>query len=59
MKKELKKLIVYSNGKKMTIPDPRKIIVSIRDNNLKQHQASMDVTIPNIQKIKKHVRRFD
>lgn len=57
MAKVLKRLIVFSNGKKMEIPDANKIIVTARDANLKQHQASMDITVPNITELKKVIRR--
>lgn len=57
MARELRKLIVFTNGKKMEIPDPSKIIVSVRDGDLQQHQASIDVNIPNINQLKKVIRR--
>lgn len=57
MAKELRRVIVYANGKKMDIPDPSKIIVSVRDAKLQQHQASMDITVPNVNQLKKIVVR--
>lgn len=48
MAKELRSVIVISNGKKIRIPMPNKVIIAVRDRKLNQHQASIDVNIPNI-----------
>ena len=57
MAKILRRLVVFANGRKIEVPDPNKIIVTMRDAELQQHQASMDITIPNINQLKKIVRR--
>ena len=57
MARELRRLIVISNGRKIQVPDPSKIIVTVRDSQLQQHQASMDITVPNIKQLKKIIRR--
>lgn len=53
MAKEIRRLVVFTNGKKICIPDPNKIIMTVRDPDMKQHQASLDVNVPNIHQIKK------
>jgi len=57
MAKTISNLIVFARGKKVEIRDPSKVILAVRDDKLVQHQASVDVTIPNIAKLKKIVRR--
>lgn len=57
MAKPLSNLIVFARGKKVEIRDPSKVIIAVRDDKLVQHQASIDVTIPNITELKKIVRR--
>ena len=57
MAKELKNVIVFANGRRIRIPDPNKIIVTVRDHDLRQHQASVDVNIENVERLKKIVRR--
>ena len=57
MARILRRLIVFANGRKIEVPDPNKIIVTVRDAELQQHQASMDITVPNINQLKKIVRR--
>ena len=57
MAKPLSNLIVYARGKKIEIRDPVKVIVTVRDGQLCQHQASIDVNVPNIHELKKIVRR--
>lgn len=57
MAKELRHVIVFANGRRIRIPDPGKIIVMIRDRNLRQHQASVDVNIENVERLKKIVVR--
>ena len=54
--RSLKNLIVMANGKKINIPHVEKIIVTVRDDQLRQHQASMNVTISNINAMKKLMR---
>lgn len=53
MAKTLSSVIVFVNGKKINIPDPKKIIVAVRGPDRRQHQATMDVNIPNIDNIKR------
>lgn len=57
MVKPLKNIVVFANGKKVEIRDPTKVIVSVRDEQLIQHQASIDVSVPNITRLKKIIRR--
>ena len=58
MNDEKKTLVVISNGKKITIPDPSKIIMAVRTTRRNQVQASMDINVKNINIIRKNVRRF-
>jgi len=54
---ELRHCIVFANGRKLEIPNVNKVIVSVRDHARVQHQASVDVTIENINQLKRLVRR--
>jgi hypothetical protein len=55
--KELRSVVIFANGKKLAIPNADKIIMAIRGRDLIQHQASVDVTIPNVEQLKKIIRR--
>jgi len=57
LKRELRSVVVYANGKKLAIPNADKIIMAIRGKDLVQHQASVDVTVPNVEHLKKIIRR--
>lgn len=57
MTREIRNIVVFANGRKIEIPDPSKIIVSVRDCDMRQHQASVDVTVPNVETLKRIVRR--
>lgn len=57
MGKLLRTLVVISAGKKIAIPDVSKVIMAIRDVNLVQHQVSVDINVPNIETLKKVVRK--
>ncbi len=54
---ELKSAVIFANGKKLTIPNVDKVIVAVRDKAAVQHQASVDVTIDNIDQLRKIIRR--
>lgn len=57
MSVELRTAVIYANGKKLSIPNVNKVIMTIRDKALIQHQASVDVTVENIIQLKKIIRR--
>jgi hypothetical protein len=50
-------LVVFSAGKKIEIPDASKMIMTIRDVNMVQHQVSVDINIPNVEALKKVIRK--
>lgn len=55
--REKKTLIAISNGKKITIPDVSKIIMSIKDTRREHTQASIDITKENIDQVRRTIRR--
>lgn len=49
--------VVYTANGKMKFSNVNKIIVAMRDEAKVQHQASMDVTLENINRLKKQAVR--
>jgi hypothetical protein len=55
--RELRNLVCIANGKKITIPDVSKVILTMRTPERVQVQASMDMTVSNLEIIRKNIRR--
>jgi len=50
-------LMVEAYGKRIVIPGANKITISINSPETKHIQASMDVTVENIEKMHRHIRK--
>lgn len=55
--REKKMLVAISNGKKITIPDVTKIIMSIKNTKREHTQASIDITKENLDQVRRIIRR--
>ena len=49
--KEKTRAIIMAAGKKIDIPNCSKIIIAAKDDNNKHHQASVDINVPNINRL--------
>jgi len=58
MAKEYRTCVVRTfSGKKITIPGAESVVLAVRGVDLRQVQASVDITVPNLNEIKKMIRR--